>query len=263
MLKISGYLESSSSKANEIFHEVLIDPDGPSLAAVLIGGLLESASTTGEIEKQLLLDLIQHLRGCKGGDISQADLRLVAELEEYSKTGRIKGSKRMELISNIRAIATARSQLTMSGDPMKDWLQIRDLLSTASHEALKAVADHGRYVRLLRRGTQLREGLTEQWKLHHSYKGAREIISTALTQEHFAASTRTWKGVNLMTMHKSKGKEFDEVIIFEGYMNGRLLRDNVSANDEAQARNTLRVAVTRARLRTTILTPAGNVCPML
>jgi DNA helicase II / ATP-dependent DNA helicase PcrA len=53
------------------------------------------------------------------------------------------------------------------------------------------------------------------------------------------------------------------VIILEGYREGRLLRFNASGNDEAQARNTLRVAVTRARMRTTILTPAGNVCPML
>jgi len=263
MLKVSNHLESSSSRAKEIFHEVLIDPDGPSLAAMLIGGLLESASTTGEIEKQLLHDLIQHLRGCGGGDISQADLKLVAALEESSKTGQIRGRTRLQLIADTQAIAAGRLQLTMTGDPMKDWIQIRDLISAARHEALRAVADHGRYVRLLRRGTQLREGLTEQWKVHHSYKGAREIVSAALTQEHFTASTRTWKGVNLMTMHKSKGKEFDEVIIFEGYRNGRLLRDYASANDEAQARNTLRVAVTRARLRTMILTPSGNSCPML
>ena len=80
------------------------------------------------------------------------------------------------------------------------------------------------------------------------YDGAREIVSGALLQEHFSAATRVWSGVNVMTIHKSKGKEFDEVIIFEGAYAGRLLRQNATARDVEQARLALRVAVTRARI---------------
>ena len=58
-----------------------------------------------------------------------------------------------------------------------------------------------------------------------------------------------------MTIHKSKGKEFDEVIVFEGSRTGRLLRENAAPRDLEQARLALRVGVTRARQRTTILTP--------
>ena len=169
----------------------------------------------------------------------------------------------MELIENVRNLTVARMALTMTGDPMKDWQQVHALIAAASHQSLKSVAEDGRYIRLLRRGTQLREGLSEQWRLHGRYDGARQIVSDALTQEHFSASTREWTGVNLMTLHKSKGKEFDEVIIFEGFRNGRLLRENPSPNDEAQARLALRVAVTRARQRTTILTPTTRKCPLL
>ncbi|MGO9743552.1 MAG: hypothetical protein ACLPN5_18960, partial [Roseiarcus sp.] len=53
-----------------------------------------------------------------------------------------------------------------------------------------------------------------------------------------------------------RAKEFDEVIIFEGSRTGRLLRDNATARDIEQARLALRVGVTRARARTTILTPS-------
>lgn len=35
-------------------------------------------------------------------------------------------------------------------------------------------------------------------------------------QEHFAAGQKDWRGIHLMTIHKSKGKEFDEVIIYDG-----------------------------------------------
>jgi ATP-dependent exoDNAse (exonuclease V) beta subunit len=35
----------------------------------------------------------------------------------------------------------------------------------------------------------------------------------ALLQEHFAIGAKDWKGVHVMTIHKSKGKEFDQVIV--------------------------------------------------
>jgi len=66
-----------------------------------------------------------------------------------------------------------------------------------------------------------------------------------------------------MTIHKSKGKEFDEVIIYEGSHQGRIVRANATPNDVAQARLALRVAVTRAMKRATILTPRNAVCRFL
>jgi DNA helicase-2/ATP-dependent DNA helicase PcrA len=66
-----------------------------------------------------------------------------------------------------------------------------------------------------------------------------------------------------MTIHKSKGKEFDEVIIYEGSHQGRIIRMNATQRDVAQARLTLRVAVARAMKRSTILTPSNDVCAFL
>ena len=66
-----------------------------------------------------------------------------------------------------------------------------------------------------------------------------------------------------MTIHKSKGKEFNEVIIYEGSRQGRIVRANATGRDVSQARLALRVAVTRAIRRTTILTPRNDVCPFL
>jgi DNA helicase-2/ATP-dependent DNA helicase PcrA len=133
----------------------------------------------------------------------------------------------------------------------------------AVHDALKAVAEDARFIRLLHRGTDLRESLAERWRIEGAYNSAREFVSNALLQEHFSSSMRVWRGVNIMTIHKSKGKEFDEVIVFEGWRTGRLLRQDATARDIEQARLTLRVAVTRARQRTTFLTPSWASCPLL
>lgn len=104
----------------------------------------------------------------------------------------------------------------------------------------------------------MRGRLGEVWRATQSYAGAEGFVRDALLQEHFQAATKEWKGIHLMTMHKSKGKEFTEVILYEGLMKGRYLTDNASAERERQARLTMRVAVTRAMQRATILTPKGR-----
>ena len=66
-----------------------------------------------------------------------------------------------------------------------------------------------------------------------------------------------------MTIHKSKGKEFSEVIVYEGSHQGKILRGNATEREGAQALLALRVAVTRAMKRATILTPSNDRCPFL
>ncbi len=64
-----------------------------------------------------------------------------------------------------------------------------------------------------------------------------------------------------MTIHKSKGKEFNEVIIYEGVYDGKYLYKN--AEDDYQSRMNLRVGATRAKEHVLILTPKSDPCSIL
>lgn len=67
--------------------------------------------------------------------------------------------------------------------------------------------------------------------------------------------------VVLMTLHKSKGEEFDGVIIVEGQYSGSFFNDRREKPPFTATRRILRVGITRARHRVIIVRP--NTAPPL
>jgi DNA helicase-2/ATP-dependent DNA helicase PcrA len=65
-----------------------------------------------------------------------------------------------------------------------------------------------------------------------------------------------------MNMHKSKGKEFDEVIIWEELYK-QIVTYNATESRLQQDRLILRVAITRAKAFVSILTPERSPCILL
>ena len=65
--------------------------------------------------------------------------------------------------------------------------------------------------------------------------------------------------VTLMNMHKSKGKEFDAVIIVEGLHHDRLLDRRLGPSRIVRNRRVLRVAITRARHAVLFVRPRDAV----
>lgn len=262
MIDLSDYLSSSNDGLPELNHDVAMDAEPPALAAGVIASLLEGG-TASDLANRLLGALHSHIRGRRGGKPTpQVELDLAGALSGFVSTGKIVGPKRKLIVSEIQRISAERQQLEFSGDPAADWLHIRGWLAASSADALKLVAMDARYLRFLHRGSVLRTNLDALWRAQGGYQGAEEAVRSALLQEHFAAAQKDWRGIHLMTIHKSKGKEFDEVIIYDGIYQ-RIARNLDDEKAYAQGLLALRVGVTRAIRRTSILTPKSDPCPFL
>lgn len=266
MLEVSDFLQKEQRFGNSqrlpiIQHDVAVDTAGPSLAASFVAVLLEQGSCCTCDKEVVIKHLLSHILGRKGNSAPpQKDIAFVEALNKYIVTGNVIGKTRVAFIEECASIAADVNAMFFSGNIITDWNQIVSRLACSSNAYVIQVANDAKYIRLLQRGSQLYSALSVLWKDTHSYLNAFEAVSSALTQEHFSMSTKTWDGVSVMTIHKSKGKEFDVVIIYEGKYQNRI----VSKPDRMdQARLNLRVAVTRAKRYTVILTPEDDPCPLI
>lgn len=262
MLDLSDYLSSTADGLPELHHDVAMDAEPPALAAGVISILLEGGAA-GDVASRMLGALHSHIRGRRGGKPTpQAELDLAGALSGFMTTGKVRGAKRQLIVSEVQRISAERQRLQLTGDPAADWLYLRGMLASSSADALKQVATDARYLRLLHRGSVLRTNLGELWRAQGGYQGAEEAVRSSLLQEHFASAQKDWRGIHLMTIHKSKGKEFDEVIIYDGQFQ-RIARKPDDEKAYAQDLLALRVGVTRAIRRASILTPKRDPCPFV
>lgn len=269
MMDVSDYLSREQRLTGNrtlpaLQHDVAFDASGPSLAAGLIAVAMERGSSAAEIRSRLLLGLRDHIRGRKGNESpGPKQLALASAMESFVSTGSVRGSARRALIDECSRIAEELHGLEFLGDPGKDWLTVRYLFERSNEETLTRVAQDATYLRLLHRSSLLRSRLGELWRNTGCYRGAEAAVRDALLQEHFSNAIKDWKGVHVMTIHKSKGKEFDEVIIYEGAYKHRIVYPNESEQKMLQKRRNLRVAVTRAKRHTTVMTPERDPCIFL
>ncbi len=243
--------------------EILVAAEGPILASALIALLLEPHHGPYPLGALVLEGLASFELGrneiARPGAVKKAARlrKVAAQVRQYGDAGyggRGIPADAFDLVGRVQ-------QIVFTGDPMSDWRQVRAALATSPRKELQQVAREARHLRLLQRGAQIEGRLAEAWREHGTYRAARELLAAAVVEDQFAATTRPHRGVSVMTIHKAKGKEFDEVIVFEGQYQ-RYLSGN-GGDRERSARFNLHVAATRAKRGVVLMTPDQDPCPLL
>lgn len=274
---VSDAFREPPGKLPKIEHNATLDMEAAILAAEIIAYILQSHGGRSNVSEFVNL-ICSYFRGKGGETPSKINLEEAARiLAAYHKTVERRAAGKSVLKRSIylpiEAVYEASHNLNLTGDPGRDWITVRKHLDTAACKQLNEIADEVRNIRLLDRGTQLREALSQNWRDTGYYSKALEIVRQAFVREHFSTNMKPEFGVVIMNMHKAKGKQFDEVIIFEGWPRitkrkivanpDRIVRGNMRDNIDDQARQNFRVSITRAKRRTTILTPKVDPCVLL
>ncbi|SIT46205.1 DNA helicase II/ATP-dependent DNA helicase PcrA [Paraburkholderia ribeironis] len=274
---VSDALRQPPAGMQAISHTAVVEMEAAILSAEVIALLMQLAGEPPHFAQ--LIDLLCHYYQGKGGDEpSQEALNEAVSLrkaydELVAAHAKGKAVRKNSIIVNVLAVYEQVCALQLTGDPDADWRAVRNVLEVGACKRLREVAEAARSIRVLDRGTQLRQDLSQDWRNNGGYRNALEITRQAFVQQHFSTGTKPESGVVVMNMHKAKGKQFDEVITFEGWpvkrkglppFNGdRIVRFNLRENVDDQARQTFRVSVTRGKRRVTILTPRGDPCVLL
>jgi DNA helicase-2/ATP-dependent DNA helicase PcrA len=244
-----------AGEVKEIKHRVVMDEAEVLLATRVVSLCLEPITdpwrslATG---LELLADLYR----------ARGDVAVVAKLSKASANaakgqmgGNAKAPKALKLV-----LDTVPGRL--SGDPRADWLTVRRLLESADSEELRRAGQSVLYLMTLNRGRRIADALAEVWQRRGGYFGARILVDSVVTEDQILGADGDLVGINVMTIHKSKGKEFDAVIVMH-LGNLSPLSSSSEPFPHPKARRLLRVAVTRARRHALLLTDRFDPSPLL
>ncbi len=274
---VSDAFRSPAAGMTEIPHAAVIEMEAAILGAEIIAFLMQPDADGRHFEQFIAL-LRNYFHG-KGGDTpTQGNLKEAENIQKaynewFARQASGKHIRRNSILVAMLAVYDQARELALTGDPDKDWRAMRHILEDGACARLKGLAQKVRNIRLLERGTQLRQDLSQDWRDTGTYANALEITRQAFVQEHFSTNAKPETGVVVMNMHKAKGKQFDEVIIFEGWPRvakgkivanlDRIVWGNARTEINDQSRQNFRVSITRGKQQTTILTPKGDPCVLL
>ncbi|MFE2520665.1 3'-5' exonuclease [Streptomyces mirabilis] len=142
-------------------------------------------------------------------------------------------------------LAAYDSGLVLADQPVADWQEARARMQGAAE--LEEMFKQVRMLWLLNATDTLALTLTQAWDGAAAYTDAAAGVRRALANDQLAVPEQNTAAVSLMSMHRSKGKEFDGVVIVEGTYHSRLLDQDWDAERMQANCRLLRVAITRAR----------------
>ena len=238
-------------------HRVVIDEANVFLATRVVAKLLEPIDDEWQ-SLSSALDLLSQLYRAKGKTTKAEQLlRNAQSAREQALRGPAKAPRA------LKAIIDSLKAEEFTGNPGTDWLDVRRRLQASGVAELKLVAELVVYLMAFNRGRRISDSLTEAWLQTGSYQNANSLIEAAITQDQLAGGDGELQGINVMTIHKSKGKEFDGVVLVHIGNNISPLCPDWEKAPNAKSRKLLRVGVTRARHDALLLTDAFSPCLLL
>lgn len=236
-------------------HALAWDPELAAASALVVSSILEwplkqridaVTGTLGYVADYYRTKLGNGTQGARGKvtTLKRAIGAVQAERRPASKTARI-------------LLEQFDRQTQLTGQPVQDWQAARTRLAGSAE--LDEIYRQARLIRLLKATDALAWTLLAAWDGASGYRQAADVVRITLADEAVNIARVDTPTVSVMTMHKSKGKEFDGVLIVEGRHQGQFFDED--HRHHGADRRLLRVAITRARHLVAFIRP-GEAKPL-
>lgn len=249
---ISRALTGDGTKKS-IPHRVMIDEASVLLSSRMVSFLLEPRPVESAelIDLADALDLAAAVFRARGGNgnLSQAQRLAVNATQSRAGIAPRASGVAAKLLGALRTLRVHN----FSGEPKRDWIEARRILREAGANPLESIAKDTEQLVAFQRGQRIASSLTDLWQSQGNYRNARTALDAALAEDQLLSGGNDLHGIHVMTVHKSKGKEFDAVIIFDDPNSSPLIFCPEDA-PHPRCRRLLRVGITRARYHVLILT---------
>lgn len=245
------FRKAQSGQLPSLGIDINADKDEAFAAAVLVASMLEltdagdaSVAVACRVFSRYVLTRSSKLT-IASREVSRKMTTEAARLESNSQGRELVATKR------LRVAIESHLDRARSGHPLADYLTALTIATSSELKELEAAGKNARTVQLLGRGSELESSLAEIWRKTGSYAGAGEVMRSSVVQFQLMSAKQESGNLVVMNIHRAKGKEFDEVFIYEE-QHTPFVRQGTT--DLTSSRKNMNVAVTRARQRVTILT---------
>jgi DNA helicase-2/ATP-dependent DNA helicase PcrA len=256
---------SRSLNASEkpVPHRLMFDEDKARLAVRFAAFLLEPRETI--LESAQIAEALLLLCDLKKAAGSAAAAKQLLAWAQNCKAGKISNAG---LVTAVRALLATLKTASFVGDPSRDWLFVKKTLRNSNEEMLTSVAQHLDYLVAFNRGKRISANLSRSWDTTGAYSNARDALDNALAQDMIMDGEDDPDGIQVMTIHKAKGKQFDGVIVLRTQThNGKQPISNLIWRGDVapyrRSRKILMVGVTRAKVHTMMVQQIWPACPIM
>lgn len=248
-----------------VAHKLHFDEAEALLTARLAAFLLEPRDSAKRNEDvATCMELLADARNATG-----SGKREVLALQRQASDVRAGRKCRATVVQALRDVLARLDTDDFTGDPGADWLSVKRALRETGHDDLVRAAQQLDYMVAFQRGHRISSGLSEEWLRDGAYTRARDALDLALTQEQILDGSEPLHGIHVMNVHKSKGKQFDGVILVRQsrptgpreWTSSFVWRGDSPPYE--RSRKIVRVAASRARDCLVVLDPHYPACPLL
>jgi len=251
-----------SSGPKPMRHKLLFDEAGAMLSARFAAFLLEPHQSGRASTLATCLELLAAVKSASGSKTAATYLKWARSLNEGKQP-------KAKLVADLDDLLERLLLSPPKGGPASDWIVIKTALRSSPNHELARIAAHLDYLVAFNRGKRIATNLTEMWQRDGQYTMARAALEAALAEDQILGNLDDPNGLQVMTIHKSKAKQFDGVIVIrEGVAEGpRKWRSSFVWRDDPppyhRSRKILRVAITRSKHHVLVLEPPYPACPIM